>query len=108
MNTEHKYINIVFLLIDVFNNLTNKCITDNEELKIIFSMIELFIIHEDLSSIVDYAIKHNKPSIIDNINLFESQLNQTNTFKYIENKYNIQLSPKMSAKKFINKLKIES
>jgi hypothetical protein len=108
MNTEHKYINIVFLLMDVFNNLTNKCTTDNEELKIIFSMVELFIIHEDLSSIVDYAIKHNKPSIIDNINLFESQLNQTNTFKYIENKYNIQLSPKMSAKKFINKLKIEN
>ncbi len=89
---------------DIFNNLTNKCTTNNEELKILFSMVELFIIHEDLSSIVDYAIKNNKPSIIDNINLFESQNNQIKTYKYIETKYNIQLSPKMSAKKFINKL----
>ncbi len=104
--SELRFINIVFLLIDIFNNLTNKCTTDNEELKIIFSMVELFIIHEDLSSIVDYAIKHNKPSIIDNINLFESQNNQTKTYRYIENKYNIQLSPKMSAKKFINKLNL--
>ena len=103
-NSEPRFINIVFLLIDIFNNLTNKCTTDNEELKIIFSIVELFIIHEDLSSIIDYAIKHNKPSIIDNINLFESQNNQITTFNYIENKYNIQLSPKMSAKKIINKI----
>lgn len=105
MNTEHKYINIVFLLLDIFNTLTNKCIYYNDELKIIFSMVELFIIHEDLSNIVDYSIKNNKPSIIDNINLFESQFNQSKTYKYIEDKYNIQLSPKISAKKFINKLK---
>jgi hypothetical protein len=108
-NNEKHYINIVFLLLDLFNNLTNKCTTDNDELKIIFSMVELFIIHKDLTSLVDYAIKNNKPSIIDNINLFESQLNQTRTIKYIEDKYNIQLSPKISAKKFINKLtKIEN
>ncbi len=104
--SEPRFINIVFLLIDIFNTLTNKCIYENEELAVLFSMVELFIIHEDLSSIVDYAIKNNKPSIIDNINLFESQLNQHKTMKYIEDKYNIQLSPKISAKKFINKLKI--
>ncbi len=100
-----RFINIVFLLLDIFNNLTNKCMSDNEELKLIFSMVELFIINEDLTTIIDYAIKHNKPSIIDSINLFESQNNQTKTYRYIENKYNIQLSPKMSAKKFINKIK---
>jgi hypothetical protein len=103
VNSKH-YINIVFLLLDLFNTLTNKCITYNEELAILFSMIELFIIHEDLSKFIDYAIKNNKPSIIDNINLFESQLNQNKTITYIENKYNIQLSPKMSAKKYINKI----
>jgi hypothetical protein len=105
MNTEHKYINIVFLLIDIFNTFTNKCTTYNDELKIIFSMVELFVIYEDLTNIVDYAIKNNKPSIIDNINLFESQFNKSKTYKYIEDKYNIQLSPKISAKKIINKLK---
>ncbi len=99
-----RFINIVFLLLDIFNNLTNKCMYYNDELAILFGMVELFIIHEDLSSIVDYAVKHNKPSIIDNINLFESQYHKNNTYKYIEDKYNIQLSPKMSAKKFINKL----
>ena len=104
LKSEPRFINIVFLLIDIFNTLTNKCTKDNDELKLIFSMVELFIINEDLSSIIDYAVKHNKPSIIDNINLFESELNQIKTIKYIEDKYNIQLSPKMSAKKFINKL----
>ncbi len=98
------YINIIFLLLDIFNTITNKCISNNEEIINIFSMVELFIIHEDLTVFVDYSLKHNKPSIIDKINQFEAHNDNNNTINYIQNKYNIQLSPKISSKKIFNKI----
>ena len=62
---EIKYINIVFLLIDIYNILTNKCIdTVDSAAEILFSTIELYIIHEDFKNFIDYAIEHNKQSII--------------------------------------------
>lgn len=97
-----KYINIVFLLLDIYNILTNKCSTSDKETEILFSMVEIYIIHEDFKIFIDYAINNNKPSIIDKINEYENQNNNNNSIKYIETTYNIKLSPKMSAKKIFN------
>jgi hypothetical protein len=97
-----KYINIVFLLLDIYNILTNKCSTSDKETETLFSIVEIYIIHEDFKIFIDYAINHNKPSIIDKINEYENQNNKTNSIKYIETTYNIKLSPKMSAKKIFN------
>ena len=103
---EYKYINIVFLLLDIYNMLTNKCSIDiDENAKILFSSIELYIIHEDFKSFIDYSIEHNKPSIIDKINEYENKNNNLNSIKYIENKYHLNLSPKISAKKIFNQIK---
>ena len=99
-----KYINIVFLLLDIYNILTNKCSTSDKETEILFSMVEIYIIHEDFKIFIDYAINHNKPSIIDKINEYENQNNNNNSIKYIETIYNIKLSPKMSAKKIFNQI----
>jgi hypothetical protein len=99
-----KYINIVFLLLDIYNILTNKCSTSDKETEILFSMVEIYIIHEDFKIFIDYAINHNKPSIIDKINEYENQNNNNNSIKYIETTYNIKLSPKMSAKKIFNQI----
>ncbi len=103
---EVKYINVVFLLIDLYNTLT-KCIIENDEnngLLDLFSVVELYIINEDFKPFIDYAIKHKKPSIIDKINEYEFQHNRSGYNKYIETKFNIPLSPKMSAKKIFLKL----
>ncbi len=102
---EIKYINIVFLLLDIYNLLTNKCINKvDDEAEILFSTIELYIIHEDFKNFIDYAIKYNKPSIIDKINEYEQRNNKYASIKYLEQKYNLNLSPKMSAKKIFNKI----
>ncbi len=104
---EVKYINIVFLLIDIYNILTNKCSEEIDSNAIIlFSTIELYIIHEDFSNFIDYAINHNKPSIIDKITEYENKYNsKCSSIQYIEHKYNLSLSPKISAKKIFNQIK---
>jgi hypothetical protein len=106
IHSDTKYINIVFLLLDLFNTLTNKCTLDNDKLYMLFNMVELFIIHEDLTVFIDYAIENNKPSIIDNINLFEFQNNHNKSIKYIEQKYNIELNNKISGGKLLNKISL--
>ncbi len=98
-----KYINVVFLLIDLYNTLT-KCIIEDNEIKDLFSVIELYIINEDFKPFIDYSIKHKKPSIIDKINEYQIQHNKPSYNEYIAKKYNILLSPKMSAKKIFLKL----
>jgi hypothetical protein len=105
INNSSKYINIVFLLIDLYYNLTNKLTLIDIDINSLFSMVELYIIHEDFKIFIDYAIKHNKPSVIDKINEFENQSHNHNSIKYIETKYNVKLSPKISARKIFQIIK---
>jgi hypothetical protein len=110
IQSDSKYINIVFLLIDLYNIINvktnNHSIIENDLISL-FSTVELYIIHEDFKQFIDYAISHNKPSIIDKINEFENQSNNVNSIKYIESKYNIKLSPKICARKIFKILKLE-
>lgn len=110
IQSDSKYINIVFLLIDLYNIINvktnNHSIIEND-LILLFSTVELYIIHEDFKQFIDYSISHNKPSIIDKINEFENQSNNVNSIKYIESKYNIKLSPKICARKIFKILKLE-
>ncbi len=99
---ESKYINTVFLLLDIYDILI-QC-NQNHEIEILYSMVEIYIIHEDFRIIIDYAIKYNKPSIIDKIIVFEYEHNKNNTIEYIQKKYNVELAPKMSAKKIFSKI----
>jgi hypothetical protein len=110
IQSDSKYINIVFLLIDLYYIVNVKTPNSNiieNDLISLFSMVELYIIHEDFKAFIDYAITHNKPSIIDKINEFENQSNNFNSIKYIESKYNIKLSPKICARKIFKILKLE-
>ncbi len=105
-----KYINIVFLLLDIYNILTNKCTCQiDNEAHFLFSIIELYIIHEDFKNFIDYSIEHNKPSIIDKINEYEDKNlkcgTKNATILYLENKFNMSFSPKISAKKIFNQIK---
>ncbi len=107
-----KYINNVFLLLDIYNILTDKCSIENKDINILFSVVEIYIIHEDFKNFIDYAIKNNKPSVIDKITEYEYKTNNTqsiiNSITYIENTFNVKLSPKISAKKIFNQLKFET
>jgi hypothetical protein len=39
-----KYINIVFLLLDIYNILTNKCSIENKDIHTLFSVVEIYIL----------------------------------------------------------------
>jgi len=103
-----KYINIVFLLLDLYHVININYNEEASDLEL-FSMCELYIIHEDFTIFIDYAIKNNKPSIIDKINEYEFQNNKpgliNKSIKYIESTYNVQLSQKISAKKIFSQIK---
>ncbi len=108
IKSDSKYINSVFLLIDLYNIINVKMPNIENDLISLFSMVELYIIHEDFKAFIDYALIHNKPCIIDKINEFETpngNFNKSNTIKYIEDKYKVLLSPKMSAKKIFQIIK---
>jgi len=90
--TDSKYHNVIFLLIDIYQHLLY---LDSNEINKIFSQVELFIIYEDFSSLIDFAIKNNKGSILNKINNYKD----INT--YIENKYNIKLPKHISGEKIL-------
>jgi hypothetical protein len=90
--TDSKYHNVIFLLIDIYQHLLY---LDSNEINKIFSQVELFIIYEDFSSLIDFAIKNNKVSILNKINNYKD----INT--YIGNKYNITLPKHISGGKIL-------
>ncbi len=104
---DSKYINTVFLLLDMYEILI-KC-SQNHEIETLYSMVEIYIIHQDFKIFIDFAIKHNKPGIIDKILKYEEEHNMHSNTKntsiiYIEKNFNVELSPKISAKKIFNKI----
>lgn len=93
--SESKYHNIIFLLLDIYN-----CIMDYHsiELSNIFKQVELFIIYEDFSCLIKYAINNNKATIIDKLNSYK------NINDFIKNNYNIEYDNNMSGKKILKLL----
>lgn len=83
--------NLIFILLEIVNNFI-KC---GLEFGNLFSDIELYLIHEDYTNLLDFAIKHNKPVIIDKLMTFDSLavINSLNTYWHlgldIANKYKI-------------------
>jgi len=88
--TDSKYNNVIFLLIDIYQHLLY---LESDEINKIFSQIELFIIYEDFSSLIDFAIDNKKVSILTKINSYQ------NINTYIETRYNITLPRYISCEK---------
>jgi hypothetical protein len=101
--TEKKYYNIIFLLIDIFNNLEKK-LPINLFTKI-YTEIELILIYEDFNHLVDLAIEYNIPSVLDKIWSF------ANINSHLIKKYKIDkniLKNKYSGTKLIKLLKLDN
>lgn len=70
--TNSKFINITFLLIDIYVLLVrNNYIEEGKEL---FDELELFIEFNDFSSLIHFSITNNFPSIIDKILKYNSDI----------------------------------
>lgn len=90
------YYNIIFLLIDIYNNLK---ILPPDEFDILYQQIELIIIYNDFEDLIKLCIKYNIGKVIDKINLYidvESIVNKT---------YNITLPKQISGDKMIKFIK---
>ena len=114
-NNKLKYDNIVFLLLDLYklvevkqdsvkqdsvkqdsvkqDSVKHISIEKNEYVNL-FSMIELYIIYEDFTPFIRFAINNNKPSILDKISEY------CDISKKINNMYNINID-NLSGKKII-------
>ncbi len=103
--TDTKYINTVFLLIDIYNSFTNKCTFMNDDIIYLFSTVEYYILYENFTEFIDYAIKNNKPGVIDKINSNTKSSSSIDCREYIEDKYNVKLSPKISGRKILDLIK---
>lgn len=100
-NIDKGYYNKIFMLFDIYYR--NIYMSDNKnfisELVSLYEDVELFIIHDEFSSLIDLSIKYEKSGIIDKL----AQL--TNVVEYVNKKYNLQLSKGVSAVKIIWSLK---
>lgn len=101
-NSNIKYHNIIFLLIDIYTSSYSKHLSDNtsSDFSNIFSQVELFIIYQDFTNLIEFSINNNNPSIIEKLQKF------TDIKKNIKNIYQIDIPDNMNAgKKIINLIK---
>jgi hypothetical protein len=68
--TNSKYINVTFLLIDIYMLL----VRNNNIDKTIFDELELFIEFNDFRNLISFSIKENYPSIIDKLLKYDNSL----------------------------------
>ena len=82
--SHNKYHNIIFLLLDLYNISLNSGELTNTYLDL-FSMIELYIMYEDFTPFIRFAVDNNKPGILDKIK------NYCNIYKSISTLYNMKI-----------------
>ena len=76
--------NIVFLLFDIFRSVYK---TDNlEELKPLFVQVELYLLYEDFTPLIEFAMKKNKLNILDKLFRFSPLI-----YRFALDLYNIPL-----------------
>jgi hypothetical protein len=99
-----KEVNIVLILLEIVYSLL-KTETPLEEL---FIDIELYIMYEDFTKLIEFSVSHNKPSILDKLIEYDS-LNVINTINLlydasVEWVQNCKLSGKKLLMKINNQL----
>lgn len=90
--------NLIFILLEIVNNFIRCGLAfDN-----LFSDIELYLIYEDYTNLLEFAIKHKKPVIIDKLMAFDrlAVINSLNTYWHLN--LDINLKHKISGKKIID------
>lgn len=95
-------LNIVFLLFDIFRSISKDASLD--ELKPLFVQVELYLLYEDFTSLIEFAMKKNKLIILDKLFKFSPLI-----YRFALDLYNIPLETpgvyqtrngRMSSRKF--------
>ena len=79
-------LNIVFLLFDIFRSVSKDSSLD--ELKPLFVQIELYLLYEDFTSLIQYAMEKNKLIILDKLFKFSPLI-----YRFALDLYNIPETP---------------
>ena len=99
--------NIVFLLFDIFRSVINTVGID--ELRPLFVQVELYLLHEDYTPLIEYAMNNNKLNILDKLFKYSPLI-----YRFALDLYNIPLNTPgvyqtrngmMSGRKFIELVK---
>ena len=77
-------LNIVFLLFDIFRSVSKDASLD--ELKPLFVQVELYLLYEDFTSLIEFAMKKNKLIILDKLFKFSPLI-----YRFALDLYNIHL-----------------
>ena len=77
-------LNIVFLLFDIFRSVSKDASLD--ELKPLFVQVELYLLYEDFTSLIEFAMKKNKLIILDKLFKFSPLI-----YRFALDLYNIPL-----------------
>jgi len=94
----NKYHNIVFVLLDIFHS-----ISDEIDLRDIFSQIELFLLYKDFKELIRVSIENNKIGILEKLLYYDKKV-----YTQIEKLYDLEEDSlkNLGAKKIINKFYI--
>jgi hypothetical protein len=93
-NNNNGYHNIVFLLLDLYKSFLTMNIINYEYY---FEQIELFILYEDFTPFIKFAIENYKPNMLEKINKY------CNVYNIIEELYNIKIDNKSCFKKCLDR-----
>lgn len=102
---------IVFFLVELYQTLTKAAAASREEegdLRLFFSDVELFLLNHSTrhwAALVDYAITHRKPGMLEKLRVFcEQHVLLFDIYVHIEAKYGVKLQDGMCAKKILGLL----
>ena len=95
----NRYINLTFVLLNIYEYLMNKY--DKSEYKHIFQEIELILVFNNFNKLLEYALSHKCPSIIDKLLEYDNTI-----IDYINKLNNSELKYPIKGKKIFKLLKL--
>lgn len=84
-NDSNNNTNIIFLLLDIFASLVQR--VDDEEFINLFKQVELYLIYNDFTNLIEYSIKYSKLSILDKLQKYD-----VNVLETIKEMYNLDIN----------------
>ena len=101
MDSINYYNNGVFLLFDIFTTLIKT--QSKEDIRELFDQVELYLIYEDYTNLIKYAVDNNKLSVLDKLFKYSNEilLQAMNMFHIVLDDIKLSDNCVISGKKFV-------
>ena len=101
MQSEHED-NIVTILLEIAASF----IKSGTEFDGLFDDIELYLIHDDYTKLINYALKHRKPAMLDRLIKYNYYAVNESIIELTGEDFSEFLSAKISGKKLLEKINV--